>query len=66
MLLVHYAGHSCGDFCHWLLRVVPIPVVGMNSENPAVKTPLMDLGMSPVIFYLHSSLQTEEEKKEGC
>lgn len=58
---------------HWLLRILPIPVVwnktrvGMNSENSTVKIPQMDLGMSPVSFYLHRSCrQTEEEKKEGC
>lgn len=55
------------------LRVVPIPVVwnrtrvGMNSENQIVKRSQTDLGISPVIFYLHRSCrQTEEEKKEGC
>lgn len=60
----------------WLLRVVPIPViwnktrVGMSSENPTVKRPQMDLGMSLVIFYLHRSCRQTEEKKErlleGC
>lgn len=56
-----------------MLRVVPIPVVwnkmrvGMNSENPIVKRPQMDLGMSPVTFYLHRSCrQIEEERREGC
>lgn len=72
VFLVHYVKHSW-KFLSLVAEgcVNPNSVdqtrVGMNSENPTVKRPQMDLGMSPVIFYLHRSCrQTGEEKKEGC